>query len=583
MMQKYRLADEIQQIRKELPALKDDGAFVLWFLRAFLANADEAAKAALTGQTGDKNLDAILIDENAKQVHLVQGKYHLSPKPEKRNDVLAFADWATVPWNERSIRQAFYSKLAPLAQKKMDVAINRIKQRGYELRLYFVTTGTVSKTIRDDAEYKVRQAQTRPRIQILDVKRIDQILHDYVYGIAPAVPTLFLRIAEGGAVTTEGVHHRFDPETEIESWVFSMAAADVGDLFKKTGTRLFARNIRGYLGESPEINEAMATTVKSEPHNFWYYNNGVTIVCDEAKREVESGMDVLRIERAQVINGQQTTRTLERIPSRKASVLVKIIRIPRAVGDHARYEDLVSSIVRATNWQNPINPSDLVSNDYIQVYLEREFRKRGYQYLRKRESKAEARRRAESQLLFQMSKFELAQSVVACEFDPAIIRQGREALFDERYYRSVFKTESIDFYLKRYWVLRNVSSVAYGKSREFKYAKWLASHAIFDMVHDTLSSKDMSLKFRTACERNDMRALGPLKDIIYTVFRAVISFYRKKRGNGKDQTDWPTFVKASNQHKAFANYWRSGEKSRRKTVGRKLKAFQRRLLLVELI
>jgi hypothetical protein len=341
-MIKYRLEDELRQIRKEIPVLRDDGAFVLWFLRAFLANSEESAISALTGQSGDKNLDAILIDENAKQVHLIQGKYHTSAKPEKRNDVMAFADWATVPWCERQIRAAFYSKLAPLAQKRMDVAINRIKQRGYELRLYFVTTGTVSATIKNDTEYKVVQASTHPQIQFLDAKRIDQIFHDYVYGIAPAVPTLFLRISNSGVATTDGVHHRFDPGTEIECWVFSMAAADVGALFKKSGIRLFARNIRGYLGESPEINEAMSYTVKSEPENFWYYNNGVTIVCDEAKREVESGADVLRVERAQVINGQQTTRTLESTPSTRASVLVKVIRIPRASGDHVRYEKLVS-------------------------------------------------------------------------------------------------------------------------------------------------------------------------------------------------------------------------------------------------
>jgi hypothetical protein len=183
-MKQYRLADEISQIRKDLPAVKDDGAFVLWFLSAFLADSEDAAKLALTGQSGDKNLDAVLIDENAKQVHLVQGKYHQSTKAEKRNDIMAFADWATVPWSERQIRAAFYSKLTPLAQKKIDQAINRIKQRGYELRLYFVTTGTVSTTIRTDAEYKVIQATTQPQIQILDAKRIDQIFHDYVYGIA---------------------------------------------------------------------------------------------------------------------------------------------------------------------------------------------------------------------------------------------------------------------------------------------------------------------------------------------------------------------------------------------------------------
>jgi hypothetical protein len=361
-----------------------------------------------------------------------------------------------------------------------------------------------------------------------------------------------------------------------------MAATDVGALFKKSGIRLFARNIRGYLGESPEINEAMAETVKSEPENFWYYNNGVTIVCDEAKREVEGGSDVLRVERAQVINGQQTTRTLEMTPSRKESVLVKVIRIPRSPGDHTRYEDLVSAIVRATNWQNPIEQSDLISKDYIQVYLERELRKRGYQYLRKRESRSEARRRADSEVHFQITKFELAQAVAGSEFDPAVVRQGKEALFDERYYRSIFKTEFVEFYLKRYWLFKTVASVAYGRSREFKYAKWLAYNHMFEILSGAISSKESALKFRRACERYDVRAIVPLRKLILIVFRAVISFYRKHSGTGKDKIDWPTFVKTSGQHTKFSAYWRSAEKTRAKTVRRNLNLFDSALSLIDL-
>jgi len=37
-------------------------------------------------------------------------------------------------------------------------------------------------------------------------------------------------------------------------------------------------------------------------------------------------------------------------------VLVRVIKIPRNEGDYDEYDDLVSSIVRATNWQNAIRP-----------------------------------------------------------------------------------------------------------------------------------------------------------------------------------------------------------------------------------
>ena len=88
------IRDEIPQIRRTYPKLKDDSAFVLWFLRAFLADSEEAAFNALTGASEDKEIDAILVDQGARLVHLVQGKYRssLGGHAEKRNDVLALAD-----------------------------------------------------------------------------------------------------------------------------------------------------------------------------------------------------------------------------------------------------------------------------------------------------------------------------------------------------------------------------------------------------------------------------------------------------------------------------------------------------------
>ena len=156
-------------------------------------------------------------------------------------------------------------------------------------------------------------------------------------------------------------------------------------MFTKAGNRLFAKNIRGYLA-STEINDSISDTIKKEPSNFWYYNNGVTIVCDDARRETQGGEDVVIVDGAQVINGQQTTRTLHENDSGDTNVLVKIIKIPKDFENNGDYNRLVNSIVRATNWQNYISPSDLVSNDYIQVFLEREMRKIGYQYIRKKMS-----------------------------------------------------------------------------------------------------------------------------------------------------------------------------------------------------
>ena len=73
------LKDEVRQIRHEKPNLKDDAAFVLWFLRAYIAESDDVMLHALTGAPGDKGIDALLLDQKAKQVHVVQGKFESGP------------------------------------------------------------------------------------------------------------------------------------------------------------------------------------------------------------------------------------------------------------------------------------------------------------------------------------------------------------------------------------------------------------------------------------------------------------------------------------------------------------------------
>jgi hypothetical protein len=67
----------------------------LWWQagRAFVTDSQTDAAAALCGGAGDKSVDAVLVDDAARIVFLVQGKYRkdLSTKPEVRNDVTAFA------------------------------------------------------------------------------------------------------------------------------------------------------------------------------------------------------------------------------------------------------------------------------------------------------------------------------------------------------------------------------------------------------------------------------------------------------------------------------------------------------------
>ena len=71
------------------------------------------------GRGGEKNIDAIYIDEKNKQCSIVQGKFHtLEGFAEKINDVLSFAGLGLLPWESKSLLETFYSKLDPIVLEK---------------------------------------------------------------------------------------------------------------------------------------------------------------------------------------------------------------------------------------------------------------------------------------------------------------------------------------------------------------------------------------------------------------------------------------------------------------------------------
>ena len=208
----------------------------------------------------------------------------------------------------------------------------RINRRAFELHLYYVTTGKCSAPLKSEAESEVAQANARASISVLDRNDVLSLLTDYLGGAAPPVPFLDLPIDPRGIMGSDGVVQRYDPTTGVESWILSMSGRDLADLYCKAGDRIFARNIQSFLGDKG-INEGIAQTLSAvEPDNFWYFNNGVTIVCDSARKTAERGQAILRVTNPQIINGQQTTRVLfSTAPpqARKASVLVRAISVPR--------------------------------------------------------------------------------------------------------------------------------------------------------------------------------------------------------------------------------------------------------------
>ncbi len=564
------LKEEIRHVRTRHPELSEDNAFVLWFMLAYLTGEEERALQSLVGASRDVNVDALFIDDEQRFIYVLQGKYRTRTKParENRNDVIALADLGRSLTRSKADFEALKTNASEVVRGRLDEARRKI-QNGYRLCLLFVTTGTVSEGL--DREMTAR-GEDRFDCLVFDRRDVLRYLVDYVEGAAPAVPVLDLPVADQ-------VLQRYDDQTKIESWVFTMTGANVAKVFERVGVRLFARNIRGFLGMDTPINQAMSETIRKEPERFWYYNNGVTIVCDWAQRSGHGGRSQLQVNNAQVINGQQTTRVLSAVGHRGASVLVRVIAIPRSdQQERSAYDRVVSRIVEAMNWQNQIRPSDLMSNDPEQVRLERELRKRTYGYLRKRQSKGEARRLIRVKPHALIKKEELAQAVGACLVDPYEVRAGKERLFETDLYPKVFGHHRIDEYLTFYWLRQAVGYMSRGVSRR-GYAKWVVLHFLWSRVSAHLSGPRRRDQFIRSVEGFDWWSprLKPLCTAINAIFGAADRFYYRQRSVDGDVLDDSLFYKRRGQHTSFEAFWRTGKHPHRQRFNAALAKFAVRL------
>jgi hypothetical protein len=238
------------------------------------------------------------------------------------------------------------------------------------------------------------------------------------------------------------------------------------------------------------------------------------------------------------------------------------------------FEQLVSNIVAATNWQNAILASDLRANDSRQVLLQRELAKLRYHYLRKRQTKTEAKRLLGNQHWFWIKKEELAQIVAACDLDPVTVRSGKEGLFKHPEYDRIFDGRSVREYASMYWMARIVKYEGSGYP-DRAYAKWHAMHFLWHRLGPLLRSKAAADHFRLECERGHWpNSVHAAADLVYKV---LIAFFNTKKGKGPQAVDISNFFYRSHLHTAFEAYWRGRFNRRRRAFKRHMKTFETEL------
>ena len=143
---------------------------------------------------------------------------------------------------------------------------------------------------------------------------------------------------------------------------------------------LFDSNVRDFEGIN-QVNSAIESTLRTDSDaDFWWMNNGVTILCDEVlcpNRE-------MTISSPFVVNGLQTSLMLHKAELEKtitAARLSESIVVRDLVSSD---NDIRDSVIAGTNRQTKIPPQALFASQELQIGIERYFFANEWFYERRR-------------------------------------------------------------------------------------------------------------------------------------------------------------------------------------------------------
>lgn len=372
---------------------KDEWAFNYWVLDKLFYEDEELVEEKIVDYH-DLGIDAYEIYEDTKDIFLIQNKYYgettAITAEYVKNDFLLRAITA--------LENGTYKK-----SDELQGAFSKYKDSAdFTVYLQLFVTNNIHN--READEYVIKFNVSHPKY-IAKIFYLDDIEERY-YGETQQVKkniSVKVESVNKGTIlniNTEG----YKLENVIDARYVLTPIVSVYRLYRDSiekGYPIFDKNIREYLGNKG-VNKSIYQTLLDEEDrkNFFYYNNGITVICDRMTKIVTQPSDynmnaAFTIDNPQIVNGCQTVNSIyEALKNidpdnleknfKDTFVMLKILEINREdSGDDKLYKD----IVKYTNSQNSIDEKTFVANTDTFIRLQNEFEAKGFLLLIKQSDK----------------------------------------------------------------------------------------------------------------------------------------------------------------------------------------------------
>lgn len=302
---------------------------------------------------------------------------------------------------------------------------------------------------------------------------------------------------------------------------FNFIVNDEGDVRKS----FFDSNVRDYQGKN-NVNSSISETLhRADDNDFWWLNNGVTVLASEATLVNNRELQIVNPE---IVNGLQTSMEIynyfsenrEALESEKRSILLRII-----VPDNEESRD---QIIFATNNQTNIPKAILRVTDPIHLQIEMYFKSRGLFYdRRKNYYKNQGRKPAEI-----VGVSFLAQCLITIFLKKPDYARARPStlLNDEKTYNELYeKNNDLEvFYrvaLLGKKIQRNVRSGSDYSSAE---KSDILYYVLYAVIADVLGKKNI-----TPADIKNLDIDSITDTLIEDIRNRVYEIYKQHGGNGR--------------------------------------------------
>ena len=347
-----------------------DNALLLFALqlRFEIEDIDTVATNSLTDSPDDKKCDLVYVDEESRIAVIAQGYFcHKENLPNaapanKASDLNTAVTWfISTPLEEipNHLQSAATELRKALSNKEIE-----------SIEFWYSHNLPESQNVQNELDAVTRAAkaaidQCFPGFDNLNISGIELGLSTtetlYMSLTIPILVSNELRVS-----ISEGFHIS---APEWKSFITTVPAKWLHDIFKEHNSNLFSANIRGYLGSrniDANINNGIKQTAIDDPENFCIFNNGITAITHNFRYDQSS--KILELTGISIVNGAQTTGAIGNLdvpPSAEARIQARFIVCSNS--------STIRSVIRYNNSQNKVEAPDFRSNDSVQSRLVLEF------------------------------------------------------------------------------------------------------------------------------------------------------------------------------------------------------------------